>query len=326
MQATTTPHPHRLLAASLAAAALMALAACGGSDDGPVIRVQGAVDKAGDYDTGALQRQAAVTQSVSYLSGTTPQSRTYTGASLWSVLSDAGITLDTTKKNDGLNRYVLATGNDGYRVAFGLGEINPEFGNKASVVAYAETQNGSSGPLASADGPFRVTAPGDVKGGRYVSNLVRLEVRPSGSMAAATGGGVSNSFAVSGAVTKPASFDLATLQALPASTVTVSGTTYTGVNLWTLLSSTTGLKTDATAKNPTLAMVAVATGSDGYKALVSLGEIDPGFGNKAALVAYAINGEGLGANGVARLIVPGEVKQGRSVSNLVSIEVIMAAP
>ncbi|KRC27831.1 molybdopterin-binding oxidoreductase [Acidovorax sp. Root217] len=321
-----TTSPRRILSASLATAMLLALAACGGSDDSPSVRVQGAVDRPGNYDAAALQRQAAVTQSVTFSSGSGSQSRTYTGATLWSVLNDAGTILDATKKNDGLNRYVVATGSDGYRVAFGLGEINPEFGNKASVLAYAETQNGSSGPLASADGPFRVTAPGDVKGGRYVSNLVRLEVRPSGSTAAGTGGGVSNSFAVSGAVTQPASFDLATLQTLPASTVTVAGTTYTGVNLWTLLSSTTGLKTDATAKNPTLAMVAVATGSDGYKALVSLGEIDPGFGNKAALVAYAINGEGLGANGVARLIVPGEVKQGRSVSNLVSIEVITAAP
>lgn len=321
-----TPRPHRCLAVGLATTLLLALAACGGSDEGPSIRVQGAVDRVGNYDTAALQRQPAFTQSVTFTSGSGTQSRTYTGATLWSVLSDAGITLDATKKNDGLNRYVLATGSDGYRVAFGLGEINPEYGNKASVVAYGETQNGSPGPLASADGPFRVTAPGDVKGGRYVSNLVRLELRPSGSTAAGTGGGVSNGFAVSGAVTKPASFDLATLQALPASTVTVAGTTYTGVNLWTLLSSTTGLKTDASAKNPTLAMVAVATGSDGYKALVSLGEIDPGFGNKAALVAYAANGEGLGANGVARLIVPGEVKQSRSVSNLTHIEVITAAP
>lgn len=326
MQFKTDTHARRLLPASLATALLLALAACGGSDDGPAVRVQGAVERAGDYDTAALQRQAAVTQSVTFTSGSSSQSRTYTGATLWSVLNDAGIALDAKKKNDGLNRYVLATGSDGYRVAFGLGEINPGFGNKASVVAYAETVNGSSGPLASTDGPFRVTAPGDAKGGRYVSNLVRLEVRPSGSTALATGGGVSGSFAVSGAVTRTASFDLAALQALPASTLTVSGTTYTGVNLWTLLNGTTGLKTDATAKNPTLAMVAVATGSDGYKALVSLGELDPGFGNKAALVAYAINGEGLGANGMARLVVPGEVKQGRSVSNLTSIEVITAAP
>ena len=73
-------------------------------------------------------------------------------------------------------------------------------------------------------------------------------------------------------------------------------------------------------------MVAVATGNDGYKALVSLGEIDPGFGNKAALVAYAINGELLGTSGMARLVVPGEIKQSRSVSNLASIEVLTAAP
>ena len=317
---------YRLLPACVAAAAVMALAACGGSDDNASVRVQGAVDRAGNYGTAELQRLPSVTQSVSFSSGNGPQSRTYTGASLWSVLNDAGLTLDATKKNDGLNRYVLATSSDGYRVAFGLGEINPDFGNKASLVAYAETVNGNSGALTSAEGPFRITAPGDVKGGRYVSNLARLEVRPSGSTATGKGGGVSSAFAVSGAVTKPMAFDLAALQALPATTVTVSGTTYTGVNLWTLLNGSTGLQTDAKVKNATLSMVAVATGNDGYKALVSLGEIDPGFGNKAALVAYAINGEVLGTSGMARLVVPGELKQSRSVSNLASIEVLTAAP
>jgi hypothetical protein len=114
------------------------------------------------------------------------------------------------------------------------------------------------------------------------------------------------------------------LQTLPATTLTVGTSTYTGVSLWTLL-NTAGLKLDTTIKNPSLSMVAVATGSDGYKALVTLGEIDPSFGNRPAIIAYSVNGAALGTPGDTRLVVGNDIKQGRSVSNLVAIEVITAA-
>ena len=39
------------------------------------------------------------------------------------------------------------------------------------------------------------------------------------------------------------------------------------------------------------------------------------------MIAYEVYGVDLGANGFARLVVPGEVKQGRSVSNVIAIEV-----
>jgi len=317
----------KYLAAALAAlSAATVITGCGGDDEDHSFRVQGVVDRPSQVSVVDLKLQPGVTQTVTFNAGTAPQTHTYTGANLYGVLQSYGVQTDATRKNDVLNRYVLATGSDGYKVVFALGELSPDFGNIPSIVAYAETTNGVSANLGSTDGPFRVTAPGDVKGGRYVSNLVRIDARTSGSTAAATGGGVSSSFAVSGAVNTPRTFDLAALQALPAVTQTVGGTAYTGVSLWTLLNTATGIKTEAGAKNPTLAMYAVATGSDGYKAMVSLGEIDAGFGNRNAVVAYSINGAGLGANGVARLVVPGDVKLGRSVSNLVSIEVFAAAP
>ena len=268
--------------------------------------------------------QPSVTQTVSFLSGTTPQSHVYSGPLLWNVLNNSGVQLDAAKKNDVLNRYVLATGADGYKAVYALGELSPDFGNKAAIVALSETANGSTTLLPAADGPLRTTAPGDVKGGRYVSLLNHLTVRASGSVATGTAGaGVSPSFAVTGAVLRPQSFDLAALQKLPATTLTIAGTSYTGVALYTLLNTTTGIATDG-SKNATLAMYAVATGSDGYKAMVSLGEIDPGFGNRGALIAYQTGSAGLGANGVARLVVDGDVKQGRSVSHLVALEVFAA--
>ena len=289
----------------------------------PALQVGGALDHPAGFTVADLSARPAVAQTVTFNSGSTPQTHSYTGADLWSLLSDAGIQTNATPKNDVLNRYALATGADGYKVVFALGELSPDFGNKQSVVAYAETIAGASAPLSATDGPFRVTAPGDVKGGRYVSTLTRIDVGASPAAAVGVGGGVSASFAVSGQVNTPMTFDLTALQGLPSTSVTIGANTYKGVTLWALLNSI-GLRLPAAAKNPSLGMYAVATGSDGYRAAVSLGEIDPGFGNKTALIAYEVNTAPLGANGVARLVVPGEVKQGRSVSNLIAIEVFAA--
>ena len=142
----------------------------------------------------------------------------------------------------------------------------------------------------------------------------------------AAGEGVSPAFTVSGAVARRATFDLAALKALPAITETVGGTTYVGVSLWDLLNTTTGIVTDPAVKNDVLDKFVVATGSDGYKALISMGEIDPAFGDQPDLVAYEADGTLLDTNGFARLVVPGDVKAGRYVSNLINLQVFSAAP
>ncbi|WP_198089137.1 molybdopterin-binding oxidoreductase, partial [Variovorax sp. E3] len=288
----------------------------------PAVQLGGAVDRPAAFTQADLAARAAVTATYSFSSGSGPQTHTYTGANLWSLLGDAGIQVDGAVKNDVLSRYLLATGADGYKVVFALGELNPDFGNKAATVAYAETTAGVSAPLSTTDGPFRVTAPGDVKGGRYVSNLTRLDVVAAPATAAGTGGAPSASFAVSGKVTGPRSFNAADLKGmLAAPDLTIGANVYRGVNLFTLLS---GLGLPTTPKNATLGMYAVVTGSDGYRATLSLGEIDPGFGNKAAMIAYQADSVDLTSDGFARLIVPGEVKQGRSVSKVIAIEVFSA--
>ena len=70
----------------------------------------------------------------------------------------------------------------------------------------------------------------------------------------------------------------------------------------------------------------MATGSDGYEAIFSLGELDPMFGGTGApdLIAYEVDGGPLGPDGFARVVVPGDNFGGRYVSNLVSLEVIGA--
>ncbi|WP_250453164.1 molybdopterin-dependent oxidoreductase [Caballeronia sp. ATUFL_M2_KS44] len=310
------------------AAALLCIgtASCGGHDASAppskaVLSVSGEVSAPVSFSVADLQALPSGTQTVSFASGNGAQTHTYTGANVWTLLNRVGIATNPAVHNDVLSKYVIATGADNYRSLFAMGELSPDFGNRGNEVAYAETINGASAALPVADGPLRITAPGDIKGGRYVSNLVRLDVRTVVSTATASGGGPSTQLRISGAVAKPATYDLAALEQLPAITRTVGTSTYTGVSLWSLLNAA-GIQTNAGIKNDILGFYAVATGSDGYRVVISLAEISPDFGNQPDMVAYAANGAPLAANGFARLVIPGDAKAGRYVSNLIAIEVV----
>ncbi|VCU68246.1 Oxidoreductase molybdopterin binding domain protein [Pigmentiphaga humi] len=316
--------------AKFGTAALLAavLTACGGdgaiheNETAPSISLGGDLEHAASFTVDDLKTRTAVTQTVTYTSGNGSQTRTYTGANLWSLLEDAGIKTDPAYKNDVLRKYIVVGSSDGYRVVFSAGELKPDMGNRASIVAYAETRDGKSGPLSDTDGPFRVTSPGDVKGGRYASMATSVELKSPVSKQTGIGGGLSPTFTISGQVQQPLTLDLAALQAEPAVTRTQgAGNEYKGVDLWYLLNDVAGLKTAPGAKNPTLGMYVLATGSDGYQALISMAEIDPAFGGGNSLVAYAVNDQLLDINGMARLVVPGDGRASRSVSNLVNLEV-----
>jgi DMSO/TMAO reductase YedYZ molybdopterin-dependent catalytic subunit len=94
---------------------------------------------------------------------------------------------------------------------------------------------------------------------------------------------------------------------------------FTGVLLWNLLAGAGGV--DDPAKRGDLRHVMTITGRDGYTILLSLGEIDPDFGAKPAMIAYLRNGEALPAKDGLRLIVPGDRHGGRDVRDVVHIEV-----
>ncbi|MFP5020827.1 molybdopterin-binding protein [Pseudonocardia phyllosphaerae] len=119
------------------------------------------------YDRAALAKLPQKTVHVRYGSAKGPQQHTETGVPLASLLpADA---LATTKdKNDQLSFGVLGIGADGYRALVSYGEVSPDFGNRGILVAITEDGR----PLAQP----RLVVPGDVKGGRYVSNLVELKV------------------------------------------------------------------------------------------------------------------------------------------------------
>ena len=292
--------------------------------------VSGQVLAPGTFGLSGLQALPQTTRTESYTAAGSPVTDTFTGPTLWSLLNAAGgIATNPAVKNDVLQTYVIATGTDGYKAVIAAGEIAPNFGHKPDLVAISD----SGGTLPGSAGVARVTASGDVAGGRYVSNTASLQVG-HGPTVAATGGGVSSSVTVGGSVSTPLSFNLAGLEALTPHTETVTysagGTpvtdTYTGALLWDVLSSA-GIVTDPAIKNDILRQAVVATGTDGYSVDFAAGELSPAFGNEPILVAYSDTDGQLGlvgADGFARLVVPGDIAGGRYVSNLASLTVFDA--
>jgi DMSO/TMAO reductase YedYZ molybdopterin-dependent catalytic subunit len=74
-----------------------------------------------------------------------------------------------------------------------------------------------------------------------------------------------------------------------------------------------------------LADYVVATGSDGYRAVLALSEIDPDFHPGEVVVADAMNGKALDDHsGPMKLVVAWDKRPAGSVRNLVKIELRMA--
>jgi len=95
--------------------------------------------------------------------------------------------------------------------------------------------------------------------------------------------------------------------------------TFAGPLLWKVLGAAHAV--DPTNPKAAVRGYVLVTGSDGYCAVIALGEVAPAFENKQVLLAETMNGEPLGA-GHLRLVVPGDARGGRSVRDVVSIAVL----
>jgi hypothetical protein len=91
---------------------------------------------------------------------------------------------------------------------------------------------------------------------------------------------------------------------------------YTGALLWSVLDRAEMLGGDRRAR---LRRTILVTGRDGYTAAVALAEIDPEFEGKQVLLAYRRDGQPIDGN-TLRLVVPGDRHGGRSVRDVVRIE------
>jgi hypothetical protein len=154
-----------------------------------------------------------------------------------------------------------------------------------------------------------------------VATLAALAMMLSGSLASASDQGV----VVAHSVQQTSSIDRSLVEQLPAIDQQVAfqtnhgaeQATYAGALLWDVLGRVGGLDADPRARVHQTVMI---TGRDGYLAVLALAEIDPEFEGKRVLLAYRKDGQPMAANEL-RLVVPGERRGGRSVRDVVRIEI-----
>ena len=136
--------------------------------------------------------------------------------------------------------------------------------------------------------------------------------------------------AVTGAVQSPLTLTVADLEAYPAETVDITYTaggeredhSFTGTSLLGLIDAA-GLDVPGDACNPLLSHYVVVTATDGYQVVLSGGKPNPNVGNAPVLLAWEQDGAALDAdNAPARLVVPGDIRGGRYISGVISVEVV----
>ncbi len=148
-----------LLSAGLLLAAAPALAD---------VLVDGQVGQPHPWSLEELKTLAPVSAEVTYLTGHGEEHARFTGVPLWTLLGEARLA-DDTGKMPGLRHAVLVTGRDGYAVALSFGEFDPEFEGKAVLLAWQRDGKDLDAP--------QLVVPGDKRGGRYVHDVARIEVK-----------------------------------------------------------------------------------------------------------------------------------------------------
>ena len=170
----------RVAHSSLASLALAGLISCVHAHDPALscaggvsndFELDGAVANPGVIRLADLQAMPSSRLEVTFVSGTAPVSDTYRGVLLADLLARAVVNVDASVKNDILSKYVVVYGSDCYRVVIPVGDVLADFGGEPILVAYA-----NSAGLLTNDGMARLVVPGDKKGGRYVSNIARIEI------------------------------------------------------------------------------------------------------------------------------------------------------
>jgi DMSO/TMAO reductase YedYZ molybdopterin-dependent catalytic subunit len=137
------------------------------------IAIKGAVDHPRTIALADLRHEALTTETVLMHTGHRALSGTFGGVLLWTLLQEAGVTVDAANKNDLIHHTVTVTGSDGYSAIPSLAEIAPEFGGNQAVVAFQE----SGKVLEGGNGFARLIVPGDKAAGRAVSAVATIEVK-----------------------------------------------------------------------------------------------------------------------------------------------------
>lgn len=136
------------------------------------IRITGAVRTPLDLTADDLRQMPVASAGVTFAAHGQPEQHTFTGTPLLGVIQAAGLNVPADARNPLISDWIVVTGSDGYQVVLAGAELDPNFANTQVLLAWEQDGEALTGD----NGPARLVVPGDVRGGRYVSGVVTVEV------------------------------------------------------------------------------------------------------------------------------------------------------
>ena len=136
----------------------------------PALRITGAVSAPLTLSLDDLKKLPRKTVTVTNQHD--KKTETYEGVLLEEILERAGAPHGEQLRGASMAAYVIAEGEDGYRVVFSLAELDS--GILESEVMVADTMDGA--PLGPKQGPFRLVAPHEKRPARWVRMLKSITV------------------------------------------------------------------------------------------------------------------------------------------------------
>ncbi len=97
----------------------------------------------------------------------------YEGAAVADVLSKAGLLFGQNMRGDSLGNYLVVESADRYKVVYALPEIDPQFTDAITIIAYQ--RNGK--PMSDLDGAFRFVHSSDKRHARWVRKVIAIKVQ-----------------------------------------------------------------------------------------------------------------------------------------------------
>jgi len=159
----------------------------------PSVLVNGDVAHPATFSLAQLQGMPQVTQDVSFQSGANTRSNREQGPTVFDVASAAQPNFRTGDPSDYLRWYVQGTSTqDGVPAVISWAEIQPLLIDTQSLLALVETPLPSPPGVATpqSSGP-RLTAPGDVRGGRYITGIGVVSIFRAPDIVPSVGSGAS---------------------------------------------------------------------------------------------------------------------------------------
>lgn len=157
---------------SLATCCLLGLSVATLAEEAQRLKIDGAVTHPLTLSAEDLATLPQSDVAITYLTGHGPESATYSGVAIWTILEKAGLDAINKDKATRTAHVLWLTASDGYRVAIALGELDPLQEGKLALVALKRDGQ----PIAAKD-MFRIALPGDKHGARNMHALTHIEVQ-----------------------------------------------------------------------------------------------------------------------------------------------------